>query len=157
MPKGRLFSLLVLLLAISVFPILSQDKKLFDNSLMCDDGITVTASGDLDFGNILKGTTKYYSYDNVIKFKIKSTHKEKINIYKQSEMEKSDGLELIGEWRMGANTGFENNFSSQVVHLNNCNDRTYYVTLKIGSIYAPSSANSGKHTFYQKVWVEVYD
>jgi hypothetical protein len=72
-------------------------------------------------------------------------------------MEKSDGLQLIGEWKMGSSTGFENNFSNQVVTLNNNNDRTYYVTLKIGSIYAPSSANSGKHTFCQKVCVEIYD
>lgn len=135
----------------------SQSKKLFDNdnSLQCQNQITIVNTGDLDMGNILKNTTRYYNYDNVIKFKISSTDDVHIKIYKYVNKNPNDGTQWDQTWKMGPNTGYEQNFSNNRIHLKNNNNKTYYVTVTINSIFVPTTASSGNHKLNITLTVDI--
>ncbi len=134
----------------------SQSKKLFDdNELQCGQKVAIVNSGDLDMGNVLKGAETYYNDDNVIKFKITSTDKLDIRISKYVTVSPNDGTQWNKEWKMGPLTGFENILSHNKVSLNNSNSKTYYVTMKINSIYVPLNGQSGEHKLNITVSVEI--
>jgi hypothetical protein len=143
-------------LLLFVFEAHSQSKKLFDdNELQCGQQVTIVSSGNLDMGNVLKGTTTYYNDDNVIKFKISSTEKINIRISKYVTSSPNDNTQWSQTWKMGENTGFENTFSHNRVSLKNSNNKTYYVTMQINSIYVPSNGQSGEHKLNITVSVEI--
>lgn len=137
----------------------SQSKKLFDNDnfIQCQNQITIVNTGDLDMGNILKNTTRYYTSDNVIKFKITSTDDVYIKIYKNVSKNPNDGTQWDQTWKMGPSSGYENNFSNNRVHLKNSNNKTYYVTMTINSIFVPLSASSGAHKLNLTLTVDIDD
>ena len=157
--KALLAFLLAFFISISHSQLFSQSKKIIDDDfIQCNDRITIVSSGDLDLGNMLKGTTRYFNYDNLIKFKISSNYKVNIKLYKYTSYYPNDGTQFGQTWKMGQNSGFEETFSSSKrISLRNNNDYTYFVTLQINSITVPNSAQSGAHRMDITLVVETDD
>lgn len=120
--------------------------------------LTVSTSGNIDCGEIIRGSVKSLSgFDNYILFEIsndKYCSFKSFCISKTGDDGSNEDVSLITEWKAGPCTGFESNYYNgeyQLVHGN------FYVSCTVKSVSASSIAEIGDKTFTQTITVEYID
>ncbi len=116
-----------------------------------DECITINTNFDLELGKLVEGTHNTFLDEQVIKFEIIGCKSGKVRISKIVDIS-SNEIDFETEWKTGPYTGFENNFiDNDIYELEN---KKYYVTIKINSIYIPVGVESGDYSFYPTIKVE---
>jgi len=113
--------------------------------------IEINQSGSISIGDIAVGTTKYYNASNYIKFEIYNCDSQEVRI-NHLNIEAPDGFIIDAEWKIGYDTGFEEDFVNHGVY--SLKDKKIYVTIRLKSVQILPGVINGRYHLSPSISVE---